>query len=111
MNHIQISLDGACAETHEKMRGIKGIYERALNAMKYIDDEKINLAIAFCPIAFNIDEFPDMVKLVSQFKQKQETLNPFFSKFLFNFSKFIMYLQNLSSINSCHLNQRFVTVC
>lgn len=62
---IQISLDGAKKETHERLRGIEGIYERAVNAIKYVNECGFALTVAFTPTKFNLDEFEDVVTFLS----------------------------------------------
>lgn len=66
---VQISLDGSTPETHERLRGIKGIYDRALRAMELVNNTKMHLSVAFCPTRFNLHQFPEVVDLVSKFEK------------------------------------------
>lgn len=60
---VQISIDGATDRTHERLRGVQGAYRRAIAAIKFCYQAGVaNRAVAFCPTAYNIDEFPEMVK-------------------------------------------------
>ena len=55
---LQVSIDGANAETHERMRGVPGGYKMALEALKMGWNEGIPLrAVAFSPTKFNVDQF------------------------------------------------------
>lgn len=60
---VQISIDGATDRTHERLRGVQGAYKHAIAAIKFCYQAGVaNRAVAFCPTAYNIDEFPEMVK-------------------------------------------------
>lgn len=52
---VQISLDGATAETHEKLR-LKGDWEKAVAACRYLIKKGVNTEIVFVPTKFNIHE-------------------------------------------------------
>ena len=72
LTHIQLSLDGKDAKTHERMRGINGIYEKVLDALNFIDDAGISSAVAFSPTQFNIKQFPEVVELLQKFENLRE---------------------------------------
>lgn len=72
LTHIQLSLDGKDAKTHERMRGIKGIYEKVLDALRFIDEAGISSAVAFSPAQFNIKQFPEVVELLQKFDNLRE---------------------------------------
>jgi len=59
--NIQISLDGRKKETHDKLRGKKGSWERAVNACKLIKDNvgKISIATVVSPI--NLLEIEEVI--------------------------------------------------
>ncbi len=52
---VQISLDGATAKTHEKLR-LRGDWEKAVAACRYLIKEGVNTEIVFVPTKFNIHE-------------------------------------------------------
>ena len=55
---LQVSVDGADAKTHERMRGVFGGYKMALEALKMGWNEGIPLrAVAFSPTKFNVNQF------------------------------------------------------
>ncbi|OVE66735.1 hypothetical protein CCS79_17300 [Clostridium diolis] len=68
MKHIQISIDGPDSETHDRMRGVEGSFERAINAVKIINESGLDLSVAFCPTNFNIDKFPNLIESLKQYK-------------------------------------------
>lgn len=59
--NIQISLDGRTKETHDKLRGKKGSWEKAVNACKIISDNggKISIATVVNPI--NLHEIEEII--------------------------------------------------
>lgn len=63
MTLIQISLDGYTRESHDKLRGVKGTYEKALNAIHLLVNSGLSSSVAFSPTKFNIHEFPKYVTL------------------------------------------------
>lgn len=72
LSRCQISLDGACAETHERMRGIPGIFDKAIGALDALDKHGIPLQVAFSPTRFNIEEFPALIDLLTKYKNLTE---------------------------------------
>ncbi|MBE7558680.1 radical SAM protein [bacterium] len=73
---IQVSIDGVDAETHERLRGLSGSFERALAAARAVAKTKVELAVAFCPTRFNIEQFPDYVRMVRELGAKQIRMMP-----------------------------------
>jgi len=57
LDYIDISIDGAKPETHDKIRGVKGAWERAIQAAK--------IAKEHCPVRFNFvlqtDNYTELV--------------------------------------------------
>lgn len=75
--NLQISIDGAYAETHEKMRGVKGCYDHAINAIKYMNEVGMPMrSVAFSPTSFNIHEFPLVAKQMNDLNVKQLRVQP-----------------------------------
>lgn len=62
LRSVQISLDGASAETHEKLR-LTGDWEKVVAACKYLVEFDINAEIVFVPTKFNIHEVGDVIDL------------------------------------------------
>ena len=63
---IQVSVDGATASTHERLRGVPGGYSKAIDAIRAGTKANIpSRAVAFSPTSFNISEFTDFVGQMS----------------------------------------------
>lgn len=55
LTNVQISIDGL-KENHDKMRNCGGSFEKAINAIKYMQKENMKVAVAFSPTKFNIGD-------------------------------------------------------
>jgi MoaA/NifB/PqqE/SkfB family radical SAM enzyme len=62
MRSVQVSLDGATASTHEKLR-LKGNWKKSVAACEFLIKEGINTEIVFVPTKFNIHEIGDVIDL------------------------------------------------
>jgi len=62
LRSVQVSLDGATAETHEKLR-VGGNWEKAVTACKLLVKHGIKAEIVFVPVKFNIHETAAVVDL------------------------------------------------
>lgn len=76
IKNIQVSLDGARPESHEKLRGIKSSFNRAINALKFLREEGIQPGVAFCPTKFNADEFLDVYTICKEIGVKDLRVQP-----------------------------------
>lgn len=76
VNNIQISLDGATPQTHEKLRVMKGSFERAVNALDILSQIGIQSGVAFTPTSFNIHEFPQLYQLCVDLKVRELRVQP-----------------------------------
>ena len=52
---IQVSLDGADADTHDWLRNKKGAFEKAVNAIKYLNEAGFSVGVACTPTLKNIN--------------------------------------------------------
>lgn len=59
---VQVSLDGATAEAHEKLR-VAGDWCKAVEACKLLTAEGVNTEIVFVPTRFNIHEIGSLIDL------------------------------------------------
>lgn len=64
INRIQVSLDGATQKSHDRIRNKEGVYENAIRAIKMLIDYNVEIAVAFTPTSFNVDEFEDLYHLL-----------------------------------------------
>lgn len=63
LQSIQVSLDGARAETHERLRVVPGSFESAVTAIKILRSADFHVGVAFSPTSFNISEFREVYQL------------------------------------------------
>ncbi|MFN7170065.1 MAG: radical SAM protein [Candidatus Omnitrophota bacterium] len=59
---VQISLDGATKDTHERLR-LRGDWNKTVSACKALIEEKVNTEIVFVPTKFNIHEIGELIDL------------------------------------------------
>lgn len=59
---VQISLDGATSETHERLRE-RGNWSKAVTACKLLIKEGVNTEIVFVPTKFNIHEIEKVIDI------------------------------------------------
>ena len=60
---VQVSIDGANAETHDWLRNKSGVFNRAVQAIKYLREEGLNVAISFVPNLKNVNQIDDAIDL------------------------------------------------
>lgn len=58
--NVQVSIDGI-GETHDGFRGMKGTYERAINAINLLKDAKYNVSISSTVTKQNMSEIPRII--------------------------------------------------
>lgn len=94
LNVINISLDGANAETHDFLRGKKGAFNRAIRALKLLVGHKkktptiyINTVI----MDFNVDQLEDIIKVVKEIGVNNIRFQALESKYLFGNKKYNPY--------------------
>lgn len=63
VSFVQISLDGASAETHDNFRGIKGVYEKTIQGIRNCVDQDFFVNIATTATHYNYSEIPKIIKL------------------------------------------------
>lgn len=74
---LQVSIDGSDSATHDRLRGVNGCYEHALAAIKMGHQAEIpNRAIAFSPTAFNVTQFPEVVRKMAELKVNEIRVQP-----------------------------------
>ena len=59
----QISIDGFTAEYHDWFRGVKGSWEKAVNAAFFLSKHGLPLKIAHCVTDQNVDDLENMVEM------------------------------------------------
>lgn len=76
LNFIQISIDGDNAETHDNFRCKKGAFDNAINAIKYLVEQKFQVAASFCPNKTNIMQFNNFVDMMMKIGCKHIRMMP-----------------------------------
>lgn len=73
---IQVSLDGATQETHDKIRG-EGNFKKTVNGIKKLTSHNINVLINYTATSENVEEIPQLYVLCKDLKVKQINLGRF----------------------------------
>jgi SynChlorMet cassette radical SAM/SPASM protein ScmF len=60
---VSVSIDGATAETHEWVRGVKGSFAAACNAVGYLAEAGLHPQIIFSVMRHNVTELPEIIRL------------------------------------------------
>jgi radical SAM protein with 4Fe4S-binding SPASM domain len=60
---VQISLDGAKAETHDTFRGINGAFDKTVQGIKNCVDEKFFVEVSTTSTKYNYKEIPHIIEL------------------------------------------------
>lgn len=60
---VQVSLDGSTPEVHDKIRGKKGSWKRAIKACQYLSNNDVKFSICFTPLKYNINQIGNMIDL------------------------------------------------
>jgi len=63
---IQVSIDGATPGTHDRLRGVKGAFDRTIEAIKYLVKAKVRTTISCTFHKGNIAELESIYHLVRQ---------------------------------------------
>jgi radical SAM protein with 4Fe4S-binding SPASM domain len=66
VDYVEVSLDAANPETHDKFRGVKDAFERAISGIKNCVQAGILTAIATTATKLNLDEIPEIVSLAEK---------------------------------------------
>lgn len=62
--HVRVSLDGATPKTHDSIRGVKESFNRAIRAIKTLQDARIpRVGISPTVLSENADELEDLINL------------------------------------------------
>jgi radical SAM protein with 4Fe4S-binding SPASM domain len=61
--NVTVSLDGATSATHERIRGVPGIFEKACSAVHNLVTAGVRTTVGYTPMKPNLDEAPAMIDL------------------------------------------------
>jgi len=68
---IQVSLDGAINKTHDYFRGVKGSFEKAINAIKNLVSENVYVVVSTILNKNNVNEIEKIINIVTDLGAKQ----------------------------------------
>ncbi|WP_286907898.1 radical SAM/SPASM domain-containing protein [Clostridium sp. UBA1652] len=63
---VQVSLDGSCAEIHDKLRNRKGSFDDAVNTIKLFVGLRMDVSISFAITKYNADDLENVYYLCKQ---------------------------------------------
>ena len=63
LGHISVSLDGACAATHDPFRGVKGSFDKAVQGIRYLVEVGFHPQVIMSLHPGNVKEIEDLVRL------------------------------------------------
>lgn len=73
---VQISLDGAKAETHDWLRNKKGAFKSAIKAITLLVQNGITVGVSCAPTKRNINEYEDLIHLCEEYKVSELRIQP-----------------------------------
>lgn len=65
---VSLSLDGACAATHDTFRGVPGVYDDTITAAKWVREAGFRLQINTTVTRDNVLELPEVLQTVLDFE-------------------------------------------
>lgn len=58
------SIDGPDAETHDTFRGMRGIFDRTMKGISYLNELNMSFQVNTTVTAYNVDRLPEMAELM-----------------------------------------------
>ncbi|MGZ4850777.1 MAG: radical SAM protein [Candidatus Bathyarchaeia archaeon] len=66
VNYLGISIDGACAKTHDEFRGVPGAFDKAVAGLKNCIEADLCVCIATTATKNNLEEMPAIIDLAEE---------------------------------------------
>jgi radical SAM protein with 4Fe4S-binding SPASM domain len=66
VNYLDISIDGACAKTHDEFRGVPGAFDKAIAGLKNCIEADLCVCIATTATKNNLEEMPAIIDLAEE---------------------------------------------
>ncbi|WP_438433605.1 radical SAM/SPASM domain-containing protein [Gorillibacterium sp. sgz500922] len=66
IDRLQLSIDGARAASHDRLRNKQGAYEKVIEALHLLKELGMYCSVAFTPTSFNIEEFTDVYRMLKE---------------------------------------------
>lgn len=76
VRQISVSLDGSNPATYERIRGVKGSFEKAVNGIKRLMEKGFCPQVIFCLHKINAHDLGNTIHLAHQLKVKSFEINP-----------------------------------
>lgn len=76
VRQVSVSLDGAQAAQHDRLRGIKGCHEKTVAALHYLRDEKINTQVIMSLYEENMEDIEALAALCDDLEVPSLKINP-----------------------------------
>src|SRR4030066_830511 len=73
VNYVEVSVDGATAQTHDEFRGVHGAFEQAATGLKSCVEEELCACIATTATNSNLAEMPAIIDLAIEIGAKRFT--------------------------------------
>ena len=73
VNYVEVSVDGATAQTHDEFRGVPGAFEKAVTGLKNCVEEELCACIATTATKSNLAEMPAIIDLAIEIGAKRFT--------------------------------------
>lgn len=77
VDEIQISLDGAIAETHDNFRNTKGNFKKIIAALPILENNDLAVTLSFTVSSYNIAELDNFIQLVRNYKNIKVVVSPY----------------------------------
>src|SRR4030067_2265156 len=73
VHYVEVSVDGATAQTHDEFRGVPGAFDKAVMGLKSCVEEELCACIATTATKSNLAEMPAIIDLASEIGAKRFT--------------------------------------
>jgi SynChlorMet cassette radical SAM/SPASM protein ScmF len=76
LKQISVSLDGSSAVVHEKVRAVKGCFEKAITGTRYLIEHGIYPQVIFCLQKINAHDLENTIELADRLGVRSFEINP-----------------------------------
>jgi len=76
LKNISVSLDGGSAVVHEKVRSIRGCFEKAVTGIQYLIEHAIYPQVIFCLQRINAHDLENTIELADRLGVRSFEINP-----------------------------------
>ena len=76
VRRLSVSLDGSSPAIHDSIRGVAGSFEKAVNAIQLLIENRVFPQVIFCLHKINAHDLEDTISLAHKLKVKSFEINP-----------------------------------